>query len=85
MKYRKKPVVIEAIQWTGENFKELAEFLGISEAKAKEMAYVGTELCIPSVKGDMRVIPTDMIIRDSEGNIFPCKKDVFDLEYELGA
>lgn len=83
MKYRKKPVVIEAIQWTGTNIGELAEFLGISEAKAKEMAYVGTELCISTLEGDMRAIPTDMIIRGIRGEIYPCRKDIFDETYEL--
>jgi len=31
MKYRKKPVVIEAVKWTGNNVKDLADFMGESQ------------------------------------------------------
>ena len=43
-KYRKKPVVIEAVQWTGKNFEELAELIGSLEEGRPERRAVYDEL-----------------------------------------
>jgi hypothetical protein len=77
MKFRKKPVVIEAIQWTGTNMGEIGEFMdGIHWAMS------GGNLVIPTLEGDMAVSLNDWIIRGVKGEYYPCKPDVFEATYE---
>lgn len=80
-KYRKKPVVIEAIQWTGDNYAELAEWLS-NHGAALFNGTLGS-LTIPTREGDMRADPKDWIIKGVKGEFYPCKPDIFDATYEL--
>jgi hypothetical protein len=80
-KYRKKPVVIEAIQYTGENFQEIYEALpDIADIKSH---FRDGSIIIPTLEGDMTAIPSDYIIRGVNGEFYPCKEDVFHKTYEL--
>ena len=77
MKFRKKPVVIEAIQWTGDNVEEIGEFLaGVHWATA------GRNAVIPTREGDMAASPNDWIIKGIAGEFYPCKPDIFEATYE---
>ncbi|MCP3683986.1 MAG: hypothetical protein GY861_14995 [bacterium] len=81
-KYRKKPVIIEAIQWTGENIEEIR---GITSGKSCEMhASSGgvVNIIIPTLEGDMIASPGDFIIRGIKGEYYPCKPDIFAATYE---
>jgi hypothetical protein len=88
--YRKKPVVIQAIQWTGENFKEIADFMGCTsddyfDTESLCRFYVrngSNELVIKTLEGDHTAIPTDYIIRGVQGEFYPCKEDIFLATYE---
>lgn len=74
MKFRKKPVVIEAIQFrAGEIDDRIA-----SEVRMTE---VGT-LEIDTLEGTMTAHPGDWIIRGVSGELYPCKPDIFDATYE---
>jgi len=75
--YRKKPVVIEAIQWTGDNFDEIKEFCG-------DDAYIGhlDRLYIKTLEGDHQARWTDFIIKGVQGEFYPCKGDEFMETYE---
>lgn len=78
MKYRKKPVVIEAVQWTGKNFDRLTLFCN----KIKS-AYIPTgELTIETLEGNMTASIGDYIIKGVKGEFYPCKPDVFEATYE---
>ena len=78
MKYRKKPVIIEAMQWTGENFHRIAMFCN----KIK-VAYTDTEtLVIETLEGDMIASKNDYIIKGVKGEFYPCKPDIFEATYE---
>lgn len=91
-KYRKKPVIIEAIQWTGDNLKEVIEFTGkhpkFSEGfKSFEEyeAYVkkgGNIFKIFTLEGTMEASVGDYIIRGVQGEHYPCKPDIFISTYE---
>lgn len=76
-KYRKKPVVIEAIRWTGENEKEIFDFVGLS-------AFINGfgELVIETMEGFMISAGGDYIIKGVNGEFYPCKPDVFEKTYE---
>lgn len=76
--YRKKPVVIEAVQWTGENHAEMCEFIDpeVFEIKPKE------GLIIHTLEGDHHASPGDYIIKGVNGEFYPCKPDIFAKTYE---
>ena len=75
-KYRKKPVIIEAIQWNGENLSEMVEF---TRGKVKSHGLV---LIIPTLEGDMYASLSDYIIKGVNGEIYPCKPNIFAKTYE---
>lgn len=90
--FRKKPVVIEAVQWTGENLPEVFAFTGkhpkwntwFENWKAYE-AHVksnGNTFKILTLEGTMTALPGDWIIRGVRGEFYPCKPDIFDATYE---
>lgn len=90
MKFRKKPVVIEAIQWNNINYKEISEFVGITLAPdlESETAYLAGKgapifsLSIPTLEGKMKAMPGDWIIKGIKGEFYPCKPDIFEATYE---
>lgn len=75
-RFRKRPVVVDAIQWTGENDREVAEFLGLPTDRRYR------EFSILTLEGQMVVSLWDWIIRGVEGEFYPCKPDVFALTHE---
>lgn len=78
-KYVKKPVEIEAIQWTGNNLDEIISFVGISNIEINEKAIdqeVG-ELSIITLEGAMHSSINDFIIKGVRGEFYPCKPDIF--------
>jgi len=77
MKYRKKPVVIEAVQWTGENAVKISSFIGGHEFWHKD-----GRLSIDTLEGMMRADKGDYIIKGVEGEFYPCKPDIFKKTYE---
>jgi len=77
--FRKKPVVIEAIQWAGNNLPEVMEFAGPAKADAR-LDLDG--LKIYTLEGTMRASIGDWIIRGVKGELYPCKPDIFDATYE---
>lgn len=90
--FRKKPVVIEAVQWTGENLWDVLAFTG-KHPKWSEWfstfdqyeAYVrasGGVFKILTLEGTMEATPGDWIIRGVKGEHYPCKPDIFEATYE---
>ena len=75
---KKKPVVVEAGQWTGENHAEMCEFIDpeVFEIKPKE------GLIIHTLEGDHHASPGDYIIKGVNGEFYPCKPDIFAKTYE---
>ena len=88
-KYRKKPVVIEAIQWTGENLQEVVEFCGGLHASARKWKWdeycrvVETEgFKVFTLEGPLKASVGDWIIKGIHGENYPCKPDIFEETYE---
>ena len=71
MKFRKKPVVIEATQWF-KNGDHPAVFIGCLSGRPK----------IDTLEGPMFVTPGDWIITGIKGERYPCKPDIFAATYE---
>lgn len=77
MKYRKKPVVIDAVQWTGKNFNEILGFVD------KQLSANGlNEIFIETLEGSMKASSGDFIIKGLKGEFYPCKPDIFEASYE---
>lgn len=79
MRYRKKPVVIEALQFTGSNAKECLEFCPIAWMPTD----IQPNLAIPTLEGQMICSAGDYIIRGVKGEFYPCKPDIFKQTYEI--
>jgi len=77
-KYRKKPVVIEAVQWTGENADVVAEFFGQEDTFGLNDGIWN----IMTLEGTMAASPGDWIIKGVAGEFYPCKPDIFEQTYE---
>lgn len=87
MKYVKKPIVIEAFQFGGEHFpdwfaKEVAiNYITLHGGPPASGCF--TSCKIPTLEGTMEAYKGDMIIKGIKGEIYPCKKDIFDASYEV--
>ena len=89
MKYKKKPVVIDALQWTGLNLTEIMDFVGkdliIETYNTKYQAGatpLAAGLKIRTLEGDMNISVGDYIIKGVQGEFYPCKPDIFKETYE---
>ena len=77
MKYRKLPVEIEAVQWTGKNDEEISAFAGSSRYMTQE-----GDLMIHTLEGDHHALVGDYIIKGVKGEFYPVKEEIFWLTYE---
>ena len=76
-RYTKKPVTIEAVQWTGRNISDICKFIG---RDAGNLLFSG-QLFIETLEGYHRAEVGDYIIKGVKGEFYPCKPDVFALTY----
>jgi len=84
--YRKKPVVIEAIQYPGFMTDDVKNFIGdslISESRwGDEGGPIG--YFIKTLEGTSYMLEKkDYIIKGVKGEFYPCKPDIFEMTYEL--
>ncbi len=92
-KYRKKPVEIEAVEWKGNNLRDIYVFMGedvtfndwreqdrfhdLENSKRINGFYINT------LEGSMKVNIGDFVIKGVNGEFYPCKPDIFEKTYEL--
>lgn len=80
MKYRKKPVEVEAIKWNGDpdNDENVSAVLALGN-KITQVVEVHKDgkLDIQTLEGTMTASPGDYIIKGVKGEIYPCKPDIF--------
>lgn len=94
MKYREKPVVIEAIQFDGTS-KSLEQIFNWAPVKNEGWRKVADDreystgsryeilaIIIPTLEGDMTAHPGDYIIKGVKGEFYPCRPDIFEMTYE---
>ena len=95
-KYRKKPVIVDAIQWNGNTNKaEVEAFVGrslIAELEIDTAYEVGMgppifSLLIETKEGAMKALKGDYIIKEAfptgDRDFYPCKPDIFEATYEV--
>ena len=97
MKYRKKPVVVEAVQLRWDNWDEMCNFAGVGKLIDNKPTgcYVGSDgnalpinqasdeigLLIPTLEGLMLARQNDYVIKGIKGELYPCKPDIFYATY----
>ena len=85
-KYRKKPVVIDAVQLTWDTWDEMCEFANVGKLidgkpeGSLDGEHIGMD--IPTLEGKMHADENDWIIKGVKGEFYPCKPDIFDATYE---
>lgn len=83
--YRKKPVDIQAVQFTRDNYADVWQFTnGMAHSFTIERKIDGIATCIiPTLEGQHIATEGDYIIRGVEGEFYPCKPGIFEKTYEL--
>lgn len=83
-KFRKKPVEVEAVLYTGFDAPGFAETHGleclVSDGKGDYQQ--GLVVIVPTAEGDMRILPGEWLITGINGEKYPCKPDIFEATYE---
>jgi len=79
MKFIKKPIVIDAIKWNGENFEDIKKFIGVSLLAYNPQKL---EILIKTLEGQHLASNGDWIIKGIKGEFYPCKPDIFEITYE---
>ena len=92
-KYRKKPVVIDAIQLTDRNVRQVYEWVYDCVAIKTDMdlhkwddyvqLIIAKGMKIPTLEGEMAASIGDYIIKGIQGEFYPCKPDIFEATYEV--
>jgi hypothetical protein len=90
MKFRKKPVVIEAMQWNGsaESIRQICQWANARFEDEPNVDYVSchdgtvSDVLVHTLEGEMQVSPGDWIIKGVKGEFYPCKPDIFEQTYE---
>jgi hypothetical protein len=80
MKYRKKPVVIEAEVWSGKDW-DLSKYPGVSFS-FNTLEEGGPFLYIHTLEGIMKASPGDYVVKGIKGECYPVKPDIFEMTYE---
>lgn len=80
MKFRKKPVIIEAVQYNGQldGYEEVCIFMG----EKNNLKVDDGVIYISTLEGIMKAQKNDWIIRGINGEFYPCKPDIFEKTYE---
>ena len=88
MRYRKKPVEIDAIRFDGtvESYDKIVKEFDCKSIKyVSDTAYFNCStlgiLNIPTMEGTMVALPGDFIIKGGIGELYPCKPEVFHATY----
>ena len=78
MKVRKRPITVTAVQWTGENFDEVAAL-----DPQRVLHSEGSHLLVLTLEGALTGRVGDWIIKGIAGEVYPCAADIFAMTYEF--
>ena len=82
-KYRKKPVVIDAVQWDGDMDTRLLLEEVMGKKIHVDFKHPRLAIVISTLEGDMTALADDWIIKGVKGEFYPCKPDIFEMTYDL--
>jgi hypothetical protein len=82
--YKKKPIVIQAVQFTEKNISDVLMFTGPSNVyltmdpeNKKVNCYM-----VKTLEGPLKISEHDYVIKGIQGEFYPCKPDIFKATYE---
>ena len=81
-KYIKKQIKIEAVQWTGDNLIEVAEFLSTNRNQNFVIDNGTKTIELETLEGTMIASDGDYLIKGITGEFYPCKPRIFEESYE---
>lgn len=88
-RFRKKPVIVEAIQYDGENRRWIEAWMGVERPATDEVIGLSEETLQPesqfiikTLEGDMVASEGDWVIKGTSGEFYPCKPAIFSDIYE---
>jgi len=84
-KYRKNPIIIEAIQWLWSNWDDLCDFVPVPDVlyiPDEEARKQYPNLRIKTLEGEHIVSYGDWIVKGVKGEYYPVKPDIFEITYE---
>jgi hypothetical protein len=77
------PVIIDAIQWSGTNTREVLSFMPSKYLIEYGNIHHEYEIIIDTLEGQMKANIGDYIIKGVNGEYYPCKPDIFEKTYEI--
>jgi len=85
-KYRKKPLVVEALQLRWDTWQQMCDFIGLPHDGCRKIkGTIGKEnaigLDIHTLEGTLKAQENDYIIKGIKGEFYPCREDIFDETY----
>jgi len=85
MKYRKKPIEVEAVQIDSYDYDGMCDIIKWSngEVASEEECEVGYLMAINTMEGRMLAKNRDYVIKGLQGEFYPCKPEIFEASYEL--
>lgn len=93
MRFRKKPVEVEAMQWDGtlESIRVICDWTNRDRSEDPNVDYLTNadagftapfNVLVHTLEGAMQVKPGDWVVQGIKGEFYPCKPDIFALTYE---
>lgn len=82
-KFRKKPVVINAMQFNGHNRWQMMQWVHDDGLAPTTWVFDNGQFFIETLEGRMEVLPGDWVICGVRGEYYPCKPDIFAATYEV--
>lgn len=82
MKYKKKPIVIEAIQFNSNDISKMLDAWGPSFGRSVIEQVADSHIILHTLEGDYIASFGDYIIKGIKGEFYPCKPDIFEMTYE---
>lgn len=79
IKYRRLPIIVEAIEYKGENISEIIKFIN---GKTRVIRH-SSNIFLETSRGEMEFLIGDYIIKGIEGEFYPCKSETFKKTYEV--
>lgn len=81
MKFRKKPVVVEAVQWDGTQ-ESLDNIVALGLKSMNSLDFYGEFFFIQTLEGNYKASKGDWVIKGVNGEFYLCKPDIFEKTYE---
>lgn len=83
MKYRKKPIIVDAFLYDGKGYQTIPDWALKGTSRMISYNENDDTLVITTLEGDMVANAGDYIIKGVNGELYPCKSDIFKKTYEL--